>query len=187
MKNNQPKINTSKRRFLGQIAFATPLLVSPFVHVSAYSENNWQKATSVFPEMKILKEDGTELYLKQFLGRPLLLNYWATWCAPCIFELPHLDKAAAFLKEFNIDVLLVSTDRSPIQDVNAFLDSKQIYIPFRGFDSKAIWARAMNVSALPVTFLINANQTSSLSHTGIAEWSSTKMINDIRARIESLS
>ena len=186
MKNNQPKINTSKRRFLGQIAFATPLLVSPFVHVSAYSENNWQKATSVFPEMEILMEDGTELYLKQFLGRPILMNFWATWCAPCIFELPHLDKAATLLKEFNIDTLLVSTDRTPVQDVSAFLDSKQIYIPIRGFDPKAIWARAMNVSALPVTFLINANQNNSFSHTGIAEWSSPEMINEIRARLAIL-
>ena len=187
MKKNQPKINTSKRRFLHKTAFAAPLLVSPFVHVSAYSENNWQKATAVFPKMEILNEDGTELYLKQFLGRPLLINFWATWCAPCVVELPHLDKAATFLKEFNIDVLLVSTDRSPRQDVSAFLDSKQIYIPFRGFDPKAIWARAMNVSALPVTFIINAEQTSTQSHNGIAEWSSTRMINDIRAQIDILS
>ena len=186
MKKNQPKFNTSRRRFLHQTAFAASLLVSPFVTVSAYSENNWQKSTVVFPEMEILNKDGTELYLKQFLGRPLLINFWATWCAPCVFELPHLDKAAGLLKEFNIDVLLVSTDRSPIQDVSAFLDSKQINIPFRGFDSKAHWARAMNVSALPVTFLINANQTRSVSHTGIAEWSSTKMINDIRAQFSFL-
>ena len=187
MKKNQPKFNTSRRGLLHQTAFAASLLVSPFVPVSAYSENNWQKSTVVFPEMEILNKDGTELYLKQFLGRPLLINFWATWCAPCVVELPHLDKAAKPLKEFNIDVLLISTDRSPIHDVSAFLDSKQIYIPFRGFDSKANWARAMNVSALPVTFLINAKQTSSLSHTGIAEWSSTKMINDIRAQIDILS
>lgn len=186
MKKIQPKINTSRRRLLHQTAFAASLLLSPFVPVSAYSENNWQKSMAVFPEMKILNKDGTELYLKQFLGRPLLINFWATWCSPCVVELPHLDKAATLLKEFNIDVLLVSTDKSPIQDVSAFLDSKQIYIPFRGFDSKANWARAMNVSALPVTFLINANQTRSVSHTGIAEWSSTKMINDIRAQISLL-
>ena len=186
MKKNQPKINTSRRRLLNQTAFAAPLLVSPFVPVSAYSENNWQKSTAVFPEMEILNKDGTKLYLKQFLGRPLLINFWATWCAPCIVELPHLDKAATFLKEFNIDVLLVSTDRSPIQYVSTFLDSKQIYIPLRGFDSKAIWARAMNVSGLPITFLINANQTRSVSHTGIAEWSSTKIINDIRAQLSIL-
>ena len=166
-----------------QTSFVAPLLVSPFVHIPAYSENNWQKATTVFPEMEILNEDGTELYLKQFLGRPLLINFWATWCAPCVIELPYLDKAAVLLKEFNIDVLLVSTDRSPIQNVSKFLNNKKIHNPFRGFDTKAIWARKMNVSALPVTFLINANQTSSLSHTGIAEWSSTKIINDIRTYI----
>ena len=91
------------------------------------------------------------------------------------------------LKEFNIDVLLVSTDRSPVQDVSAFLDSKKIYFPFRGFDSKAIWARAMNVSALPVTFLVNADQTKSVSHTGIADWSSTRMIEDVRAQVDILN
>ncbi len=187
MKKNQPKTNTIRRRFLHQTVFSALFLVSPFVHVSAYSENNWQKATTVFPEMEILNKDGTELYLKQFLGSPLLINFWATWCAPCVFELPHLDKAATLLKEFNINVLLVSTDRAPRQDVNAFLESKQIYIPSRGFDSKAIWAKAMNVSALPVTFLINADQTGSLSHTGIAEWSSTRMINNIRAQIDIIS
>ncbi len=187
MKKNQPKIFISRRRFLHQTAFTAPLLVSQFIHTSAYSDNNWQKSTVVFPEMEILKQDGTELYLKQFFGRPLMINFWATWCAPCIVELPHLNKAASLLKEFNIDVLLVSTDRAPIQDVIAFLDSKQIYLPFRGFDRRAIWARQMNVSALPVTFLVNADQTKSVSHTGIADWSSTRMIEDVRAQVDILN
>ena len=186
MKKNQPKINICRRGFLSQTALSVPFIMPSFVQASASLENKWQTLDVPIPETPIFFEDGTELYVKQFFGRQLLINFWATWCAPCISELPHLDKAAPLLKKFNIDLLLVSTDRAPIKDVGLFLDNKKINTPLRGFDPKAIWARAMNVTALPVTFLINSKQTSGLYHIGTADWSTSEMIQQIISQFDTL-
>ena len=183
MKNYQPKIYKSRRRFLNQTAYIASLFASPFIISSAHSELNWKKVVEPFPDASIHYEDDIELHLKQFLGNPLLINFWATWCAPCIIELPHLDKAVKHLKKNQIEILLVSTDRSPKSHVSVFLDNQKIYNLLRGFDPQAIWARKLKVSALPVTFLINSDQTRGLFHIGAVDWSKPEIINEVNAKV----
>ena len=170
-----------------QTAFLSPLLVSPFIYSPAHSGLDWQTALVSFPKMPIYKEDGTELHLRQFIGKPLLINFWATWCAPCIIELPHLDEAVDYLKQKGVELLLVSTDRGPRHNVSAFLDNLKIFKPLRGFDPEAIWAKQLEISALPVTFLVNSNQTKAVFLLGTVAWSKSHIIRQIHAQLELLS
>ena len=187
MKKFQPKFYKSRRSFLHQTAFSVSSLATQFIYSPAYSGMNWQKAFVSFPEMPIYNEDGTELNLKQFIGKPLLINFWATWCAPCITELPHFDNAVDHLKQNDIVLLLISTDRGPRKEISLFLDKLKIFKPLRAFDPKAIWAKQFKVSALPVTFLINASQTKSVFFVGAAAWSETEVINEVNAQLNSLT
>jgi len=189
MKKNQPKINTFKRSFLRKTALfvaASTLFSTPFIFAPFYAGLKWQKLSLPFPDMPILQKDGTELRLKQFFGKPVLINFWATWCAPCIVELPYFQKAASMQDQLQVEILLVSTDRINSGEVNKFLDEKQIYTPKRGFDPKAIWARSLNISALPATLLINAEQTAGLVHTGIADWSSSDVRDDLIMQLKTM-
>ncbi len=148
---------------------------------------DWQTASVSFPKKPIYKEDGTELHLTQFIGKPLLINFWATWCAPCIIELPHLNKAVEYLKQNDVGVLLISTDRSSRQNVSAFLDKMEIFKPLRGFDPEANWAKQLEVSALPVSFLINSNQTKAVFLVGTVDWSKPDVIKQVKAQLELLN
>ena len=56
----------------------------------------------------IADETGAELLMADLAGRPVLVNFWATWCAPCVAELPALSRAAAALANDDIVVMLVS-------------------------------------------------------------------------------
>lgn len=139
-----------------------------------------------FPTLNIKDSLGRDVKINKYHKRFTLINFWATWCAPCIIELPHLDKAVKHLKKNKIEILLVSTDRSPKSHVSVFLDNQKIYNLLRGFDPQAIWARKLKVSALPVTFLINSDQTKGLFHIGAVDWSKPEIINEVNAKVALL-
>jgi thiol-disulfide isomerase/thioredoxin len=68
--------------------------------------------------------DGEQTTLADFQGKPVLVNLWATWCAPCVKELPTLDRLSAARK--GINVLAISQDMGPHASVEAFLKDKKI-------------------------------------------------------------
>lgn len=101
--------------------------------------------------------DGTVLGLEDLDGRWVLLDFWATWCAPCIAELPTLRTLADQHADDRLLVLGVSMNHSPRGTVKAWLQRQQIRWPQihdgRGFDGRL--PRAFGVEALPRTVLVN--------------------------------
>jgi len=69
-----------------------------------------QRRDEPAPDAAVLLGDGGERRLSEFGGRFLLLNFWATWCAPCVEELPHLAGLARLLRRRDLRLLLVSVD-----------------------------------------------------------------------------
>ena len=65
---------------------------------------------------------GKEVSLEVFRGRVVLLNFWATWCAPCIREMPSLDRLQAKLRDEGLDVVAVSQDFAGLQVVEPFFE-----------------------------------------------------------------
>ena len=64
--------------------------------------------------------------LKSFKGQGVVLNFWATWCAPCVREMPALDRLAAKLKGTGVDVIAVSEDRKELKKVPPFFAANAI-------------------------------------------------------------
>ena len=117
--------------------------------------------------------------LESLQGRPVLVNFWATWCPPCIAELPALDNAAKQLGD-DVTLLLISVDRGGRQKALPFLQDRGITRPLMGFDPKAALSREMGVRGLPTSFLLNADQSQGWAYVGPREWDSTLMIAEIR-------
>jgi thiol-disulfide isomerase/thioredoxin len=78
---------------------------------------------SELPDFTFKDTEGRELQLKNLKGKPLLINLWATWCAPCVAELPALDRLAA---RGEIKVLTVSQDMGQPEKVAAFLEQRGV-------------------------------------------------------------
>ncbi len=79
----------------------------PKTEPSALTE---KEAIQNTPELEVYDFDGLQKYLEMSSDKTVVVNFWATWCAPCIKELPYFEKVNANYKEQNVEVILVSLD-----------------------------------------------------------------------------
>jgi thiol-disulfide isomerase/thioredoxin len=113
--------------------------------------------------------DGEPATLAGFRGRPLLVNLWATWCAPCVVEMPTLDALAAREGE-RLHVLTVSQDLDGRDKVEAFF-SKQGYRSLQTWlDPQMALMGALKVDTLPTTILYDAQGRELWRVTGMEDW-----------------
>jgi thiol-disulfide isomerase/thioredoxin len=122
------------------------------------------------PKAAFTGADGRDVTLSDFTGRPLLVNLWATWCAPCKAEMPTLDALAA-LEEGRISVIAVSQDLQGRKPVAAFFESTAIanLEPYTDPDN-ALLAAFNNQVALPTTILYDSDGKEVWRVSGGVEW-----------------
>ena len=114
--------------------------------------------------------DGKPVTLAAFKGKPVLVNLWATWCAPCVKELPTLDRLAAAK---SIEVLAVSQDSGPHPSVVAFLKAHQIGTLKPYQDDKMSLSGAVGPdTVLPTSILIGADGREVWRYVGDLDWTS---------------
>ena len=123
------------------------------------------------PELGFKDSAGKELRLTSLQGKPVLVNLWATWCAPCVAELPTLDKLAASRGD-GLKVLTVSEDLGDPAKVAAFLTEKGLshLEPWLDPDNDA--TVQFQLSTLPVTILYDAKGREVWRLAGGHDWSS---------------
>ncbi len=114
--------------------------------------------------------DGTEIPLEAFRGRTVLVNLWATWCAPCVKELPELDALQAAMGSEDFEVVVISVDRGDSDTPRAFLADLGIETLAFYHDPTTRFAQAFETFALPVTALINAEGQELGRLIGPADW-----------------
>ena len=114
--------------------------------------------------------DGTERSLADWRGKHILLNFWATWCAPCRKEMPALD---ALQQEFGgeaFEVVTLATGRNSLTGINRFFDEEGIEALPILLDPKQSVARDMAVLGLPITVLIDPAGREIARLRGDADW-----------------
>ena len=114
--------------------------------------------------------DGAPVRLADFKGRVVVLNFWATWCAPCVREMPSLDRLQSALEDRDLAVLAVSIDRGGAKVIRPF--AKRLGLERLGLyhDSKGALFKAFGVTGLPTTFLIDRRGQIVGAYPGAAEW-----------------
>ena len=131
----------------------------------------------------ILDKDGKPLSLKAFGVMPILINFWATWCPPCVAELPALDRASDELAG-EVNILLISVDRGGSKKALPFLQDRGISRPHFAFDANGALSREMGVRGLPTTFLVSADQRHCWAYQGPREWDDLAVIAELRQLLE---
>ncbi len=116
--------------------------------------------------------------LSSYKGKPIILHFWATWCNPCVLELPHYDQFAKASKAVNI---AVSTDTTSAQTVRAFCRSRGIQNVQLAVDQTGLLARQMSAASLPTTIFINGQGQEVGRIVGPISWNN----REIAALIES--
>ncbi len=120
--------------------------------------------------------EGNPIELSDYKGKRILLNYWATWCRPCIEEMPDMEKAQTILEQENY-VFLFASDQS-VKKILAFKEARGFQLDFIKFNG--VYAEE-NVSALPATFIYNEVGEQVLRFDGGLKWDSPEMIEKLRA------
>ncbi|HUP67374.1 MAG TPA: TlpA disulfide reductase family protein [Sphingomicrobium sp.] len=120
--------------------------------------------------------DGGEISLADFAGTPVLVNLWASWCAPCVKELPTLDKlAAAHRDDGQLGVIAVSEDSGPQASVEAFLAKLNVRDIGAYHDPKMALSGALGPeTVLPTTILFDADGKEVWRFVGDLDWSSAE-------------
>jgi thiol-disulfide isomerase/thioredoxin len=124
------------------------------------------------PDVPFLDAGGKEHRLSEFRGRGMVINLWATWCAPCVAEMPSLDALARALAPRDVAVLPLSSDRGGAAVVQAwFRDHGIAALPVL-LDPKGTLARAWQARGIPTTVLVNRQGLGCARLEGSADWDS---------------
>ena len=115
--------------------------------------------------------DGGDFTLAKFKGGPVLVNLWASWCAPCVKELPTLQKLEeSHAIDGQLGVIAVSQDMAPKGSVDAFLANKQISRFAAFHDPDMALSSALGVQIMPTTILYDKAGKEVWRYTGDLDW-----------------
>jgi len=133
------------------------------------------------PDVVFYDGDELERRFADFRGKGIVLNFWATWCSPCVREMPALDRLADRIAKDDIVILPLSQDRKGLAIVKPFykrlgIKNLEIYV-----DSKGQAADLFALESLPVTIFIDREGLIVGSIAGLVEWDSPEAIALIRS------
>lgn len=106
------------------------------------------------PELTVTATDGTTIRLSELRGRGVIVDFWATWCGPCVREIPHLQRLAG---EHPQDLVIVGVSSESPQTIETFVRSNKVDYPVG--TAATVPPPFDAVFALPTTFFINRQGT----------------------------
>jgi len=116
-----------------------------------------EEQASAAPDFTVYDVDGNAYKLSDFRGKPVILNFWASWCGPCKMEMPDLEKA---YQEYGDQIQFMMVDladgsQETVEKASAFIKEQGYTFPVF-YDTDMEGAYAYGVTGIPVTYFINA-------------------------------
>lgn len=175
----------TKRRALLAAALTLPVVASPRKPWAAGAalpdlSRLQPKSGVAVPEFEFNTADGTVRTLADYAGQGVVVNFWATWCVPCVAEMPALDALARLMAPDRVAVLALSSDRGGAAPVERFYREKKIQTLAVLLDPRGTAARALGARGIPTTVLIDRTGKERGRVEGAADWASDGAVNVIR-------
>lgn len=121
---------------------------------------------------------GNRIDLSAYQDKIIFINFWATWCAPCVREMPSLQKMQESFNQQNIVFFFASDE--PLNRIKNFQEKKQFDLNFVHLETSL---ENLNIMALPTTIIIDGEGNELFRETGSRDWSSEKTIKKIKSLI----
>ena len=119
--------------------------------------------------------NGNKVDLTAYNGKKIIINYWATWCGPCIREMPGLKRAEEILENYNYTFLLVSDET--ISEISTFKNYKNFDFTFlKSVES----IETLGIYSLPTSYIFDENGGKIETIVGTIAWDSEQIINKLK-------
>ncbi|MEM8522016.1 TlpA disulfide reductase family protein [Flavobacterium sp. PL12] len=125
-----------------------------------------QKVLSTY-QWQLVNATGKNVSLEEFKGKIIFINFWATWCPPCIAEMPSLQK---LYNDYQNKVVFLFVTTDPFEKANKFLDKEKLSLPI--FQPLSNPPLEMESSTIPATYVIDKEGNIIVAKIGTADWNS---------------
>ena len=155
-------------------------LLFSFYHAEANDNNEliFHNSPKKIEALNLKKLDGTSVNLRNISNNYLIINFWATWCPPCIKEIPDLLEIQEKFKE-KIKLVFISVDSSPEKVIPNFIKKNK----FKNFDDytdqQFLASKNLNIKIMPTTIIVNKELFEIARITGYAKWLDKSFIKKI--------
>ncbi len=174
---------TSASKLAMVLVVALTIAQQPVSAADALQSFAVNETPAAVPDIRFEDGGGKPRTLADFRGKVVLLNIWATWCAPCRKEMPTLDRLQAELGGPDFEVVALSMDRAGPEQVKKFFAETGVKHLALNIDVSAKAMFTLGAPGLPMTLLIDRKGGEIGRLIGPAEWDSPEMVDFIRGRI----
>ena len=108
------------------------------------------------PGVSVTSSEGSIVKLNSFKGKVVIINFWATWCPPCVGEMPDLNKLYQMYHKKGLEIIAIANPRDSIERVESFFKSRGIKFNYF-IDTDFSAARTFGIRALPTSIIVGRN------------------------------
>ena len=130
--------------------------------------------TSANLTFRLVNQNGETIMLEEFNDKVIFMNLWATWCPPCIAEMPTIEQLHKSVKNKDIELIMISLD-DDFQKAIEFRDRKGYN--FDIYQPESELPEMYKSSSIPTTYVIDKNGRLVMTHRGMADYSTDKFVN----------
>lgn len=128
------------------------------------SQKTGEQSAIVASQIELTDLDGKEVDLTKFEGKTIFVNFWATWCKPCIQEMPSIAALKTQLTGQNIEFFFASDEE--IGKIQKFMESRKMVLNFVRVENP----ESLGIQALPTTFIFDGEGNMVFSEVGFRKW-----------------
>lgn len=140
------------------------------------SETERPASDNLLDRIQLVDLQNNPIDLKDYRGKTVFLNFWATWCKPCIQEMPSIQRAQQVLQDENFVFLLASDETT--QKIKQFQASRDFELTFVKITNPF---SQIGIYSIPATLVINPQGKISLQQIGALEWDAPEVLQKLRA------
>lgn len=129
-------------------------------------------------QLQVKDIDNNFVNMQDYKGKVIFLNFWATWCMPCVAELPSINKLYLQLQNENIAFLLISSE--DLEKVKRYHDKKKYEVPFHVIDKDGFIPAMYHSNSIPTTFIIDKEGQIVKAGMGAEDWDNPEFISMIK-------
>ena len=109
------------------------------------------------PDLELINKKGNTIIFNDFSSKLTLINFWATWCAPCKKELPELDNLYQQIPRSQVNIVLINIENIKYDKIQKFFNRLKVKNLVSHFDNKLKLTKELKLRGIPITLIVNSD------------------------------